>query len=85
MDNNDLIKDMSMDIKDLVKQGAVHNQLLLEHERRSLSLESRQEAFTEKLRPIENHIHWVNIVLKSLGAILVAVAIKIVLSFIFTS
>lgn len=35
------VKDMQTDIRELVKQGAIHNQTLIEHERRSTNLESR--------------------------------------------
>jgi hypothetical protein len=81
MDNNELIKDMSRDIKELVKQGAEHNVLLKTHEARSLELQSRQEILgakvEERLKPLEVHIHWVNVVLKTAGAILVAVLIKL--------
>lgn len=35
------VKDISVDIRDLVKQGAVHNEILKEHEKRSTQLERR--------------------------------------------
>jgi hypothetical protein len=80
MEHNDLVKDIHKNVIDLVKQGAVHNELLREHERRSLALEKRQDVLVEKLderlKPIENHVNWVNVVLKTLGVVLGGVAIK---------
>lgn len=35
------VKDISVDIRDLVKQGAIHNEILKEHEKRSTQLEHR--------------------------------------------
>lgn len=35
------VKDIKSDVKELLKQSAVHNQILSEHERRSTQLEER--------------------------------------------
>lgn len=50
------VREVKADVKDLVKQGAIHNTLLREHERRSLALEARiipletSSAITARLR-----------------------------------
>jgi hypothetical protein len=77
----DEIKDDIREIKghvlDLVKQGAIHNELLKEHERRSLALEDRQDTLDTRIMPLERYVGWTNIIIKSLGAILIGVIIKL--------
>lgn len=55
---DELVREIHADIKlmrgqlvELIKQGAVHNQILLEHEKRSTALETR-------LAPIEETHHF---------------------------
>lgn len=58
---------------DLVKQGAVHNELLRTHESRSLALQARQDALFAELDPVKKHVNFVDRLLKFTGAIVVAV------------
>ena len=44
------VREIRADVKELVKQGAVHNSLLKEHEKRSTSLETR-------ISPLEKDFH----------------------------
>lgn len=45
------VKEVKVLVIDLVKQGAIHNQILLEHEKRSTQLETR-------LTPIESDFNF---------------------------
>lgn len=77
---DDLIKKIAVDVEkireeqvELIKQGAVHNHLLREHEARSIALQN-QVALNEKeldlrLTPIEDHVKGVNIVFKIIGVL----------------
>jgi hypothetical protein len=75
----DDIKEIKQDVKELVKQGAVHNQLLLEHERRSIALETAQKELEAKIEPIQKHVNLVSILLKGLGAISIGAVIQIII------
>jgi hypothetical protein len=63
------VKEIKTQIVELVKQGAVHNHLLKEHERRSLALESQ-------MKPVQRHVDWVEKVLKISGAVMLALIIQ---------
>lgn len=63
------VKEIKEHVVELVKQGAVHNHLLKEHERRSLALEAR-------LGPVEKHVDWVEKYLKFGGAVLIGVIVQ---------
>lgn len=76
-DFKDDIREIKGHVLDLVKQGAVHNELLKEHERRSLALEDRQDALDKRVSPLERYVGWTNILLKALGAVLIGVIIKL--------
>lgn len=71
--NQDDLKEIKQDIKELVRQGAIHNTLLQEHERRSIALEKRQDAYDISLQPIKAHVQFINMVLKSVGALSLSV------------
>lgn len=73
MEHDELLKVLIEDTKDikaclieLVKQSAVHNTLLKEHERRSTLLE-------EQFKPIQAHVTLVQRILYVLAAIFIAV------------
>jgi len=51
------LKEIKTDIKELVKQGAVHNELLKTHEARSLALQEEQKLQAQRLVPIEKHVY----------------------------
>lgn len=63
------IKEIKAHVIELVKQGAVHNTLLQEHERRSIALEKRQDVVDTKLEPITDHVKMVSNSLKVLGGL----------------
>lgn len=72
------MKELKVDVKELVKQGIVHNELLRQHEAYSLALQNEQKAQALRLVPIENHVTFVNRLGKSsltilLGVILYAI------------
>jgi hypothetical protein len=81
------LREMRQDVKELVKQGAIHNELLRTHEARSLELQSRQDELSQRLEPIAKHVDLVTLILKLIGgvslAVASAVAVKAVLSLVF--
>jgi len=62
---------------ELVKQGAVHNELLRTHESRSLALQAQQEILARELAkeldPVKKHVNFVDRLLKFIGAVVVTV------------
>lgn len=80
MEKDDLVKDIHGHVIELVKQGAVHNELLRTHEARSLELQKRQESLDNKvenrLAPLEKHMSWILVVLSGLGTVLVGLILK---------
>lgn len=74
------LKEMKADIKTLVVQSAIHNELLKTHEARSLELKSRQDLLSQRLSPIEKQSMLLSICLSALGTLLLAVLGKILLS-----
>lgn len=75
----DQLDSIQQDVKELVKQGAIHNTLLQTHEARSLALQSSIEKVETRLSPVEQHVSLVNKMLKVLGAVSVGAAIQIFL------
>jgi hypothetical protein len=65
------IKELKADVKMLVQQGAVHNELLRQHEARSLALQDEQKAVRLELEPVKEHVALVGKILKVLGAVFV--------------
>lgn len=69
-------------VNEMKAEQAVLTHIVREHERRSLSLEKRQgelaSALGDRLKPIEKHVDFVSLLLKALGAVFIAVLIKIV-------
>ncbi len=63
------IKEIKAHVTELVKQGAIHNTILKEHERRSLMLE-------ERFVPVERHVSLMDKVTKIIGSIGVALIIE---------
>jgi hypothetical protein len=72
------LKEIKVDIKELIKQGAVHNVLLQTHEARSLELQARQDLLAKELSPIKKHVDFVNILGKTTLAIVTGVAIYVI-------
>lgn len=68
----DDIQEIKADVKELIKLGAVHNELLRTHEARSLALQVEQEKLEKELEPIKNHVFLVDIMLKASGGIVIA-------------
>lgn len=63
------MREIRADIKKLLEQGAVHNELLRTHEARSLELKSRQDLIGRRLEPVEEHVKFVSSFLKWMGGI----------------
>jgi hypothetical protein len=63
------IAEIKSDIKTLIIQGAAHNELLRQHEARSLALQKQQERIDLELDPIRTHVNLVEKLLKGLGLI----------------
>jgi len=63
------VKEIKSLVIDLVKQGAVHNTLLLTHEARSLALQKSQELLDARFKPVETHVYLIDLFLKLLGAV----------------
>jgi len=70
------LDEIRQDVKELVKQGAIHNTLLQTHEARSLALQSSIEKVETRLNPVEQHVTLVSKMLKVLGAVSVGAAIQ---------
>jgi hypothetical protein len=68
MDQEDM-KELKQDVKEILQRTAIHNQLLQEHERRSLALERRQDSYQAQLEPVKKHVDFVNMVLKAFGGL----------------
>lgn len=73
------LDEISQDVKELVKQGAIHNTLLQTHEARSLALQASIEKVENRLSPVEQHVSLVSKMLKVLGAISVGAAIQVLI------
>jgi hypothetical protein len=72
------MREIKADLKELIKQGAVHNILLQTHEARSLELQARQDILAKELSPIKKHVDFVNLLGKTTLAIVTGVAIYVV-------
>ena len=77
------LKEIKVSVQDLVKLGAVHNEILRTHEARSLALQRDQDALGARLRPIEKHVSWVDVVFKIIGAVAIAGLIPLILKYFF--
>lgn len=72
------LREIKADIKELIKQGAVHNVLLQTHEARSLELQARQDLLAKEISPIKKHVDYVNTLGKTALAIITGVLIYVV-------
>lgn len=75
------LQELKADIKVLIVQGAVHNELLKTHEARSLALQRAQEVQAKAMEPVERHVAFVNGLGKAALAIIVGALIKLASSF----
>lgn len=75
------VKEIKADLKELIKQGAIHNVLLQTHEARSLALQKAQELQAAELKPIKTHVDFMNVLLKTSGAVLVGITIHALVKF----
>lgn len=75
----DDIKEIKADVKTLLQQGAVHNEILRTHESRSLALQKGQEALDLRIKPVEMHVNAMNLGLKLIGLITVGVLIQAII------
>jgi hypothetical protein len=87
METNELVKEIHKEVReigskvqDMKAEQLVLTHVIREHERRSIALERRQDVLgatvAERIKPLEKHIDFVNMLLKGAGAILVGVLIK---------
>lgn len=65
----DDMQELKSDVKELLQRSAVHNELLRTHEARSLALQEGQKSLDVRIKPIETHVHFVNLFLKLFGTI----------------
>jgi hypothetical protein len=72
------LKEMRADIKDLIKQGAVHNELLRTHEARSLALQEMLKLQAQEIEPIKDHVKFVSSFLKWAGGLAAAALAAII-------
>jgi len=59
--------EIKADVKELVKQGARHNELLRQHEARSLALQEEQKLQAQRFVPLEKQYDIIHYVLTALG------------------
>lgn len=76
MEDKDLIRDIHQNVIKLVEQGARHNEILATHESRSTTLQKMYENVSNRLSPIEKHVNLVSLILKALGAVVIALVIQ---------
>jgi hypothetical protein len=74
------LKELKADVKELVKQGAIHNVLLKEHEARSLALQVEQKLQASRLSPLEKQYDLTRIIYGALGSLALAALAKLMLS-----
>lgn len=67
--NQDDLAELKQDVKEILQRTAIHNELLREHERRSLALEKRQEVHETEMAPIKHHVRFVDAGLKIVGSL----------------
>lgn len=90
MENNDLVKEIHKDVKelsvtvrDMKSEQAVLTYVIREHERRSIALEQRQDTLgvklEERLAPIQKHVDIVSLLLKGAGAVAITLVGKLIL------
>lgn len=70
------VKVIQTDVKAILQLTAVHNELLRQHESRSLALQSAQEKQDVEISHIKKHTDFVGLALKSGGAILIGLIIQ---------
>lgn len=79
------LKELKVDVKELIKVVAVASERVRQHEDRSLELKSRQDLLSQRLEPIEGHVKFVSTFLKWAGglfatavaALLVQIALRL--------
>jgi hypothetical protein len=64
------LQELRADVKELVKQGAIHNELLRTHEARSLALQTEQKLQAQEILPLKEHVRFVSSFLKWTGGLL---------------
>lgn len=75
------IKELKADVKLLVSQSAVHNEILRTHESRSIALQEEQKVLHAQLEPIKEHVALVSRVLKILGAVCIGALTQAVIRY----
>ncbi len=77
------IKEIKQDVKTLLLQSAVHNQILAEHKNFSIALQTEQKILHAEMEPIKKHVYLVDSVLKTSGMIGAGFVLKILTSYFF--
>lgn len=67
----DAIQRVEDRVIELISKQAEHNTILKTHEQRSLELQKAYEHLEIRIKPVEEHVKFINLVLKLLGMILV--------------
>lgn len=79
---DEIVKEIRQDVKELLQRSAVHNELLREHERRSIALQSGLELqkteVDARLKPIEIHVSNVENVVKGVLKVVGGAAIVLI-------
>lgn len=73
---HDDIQEIKKDVKQLLVQSAIHNQILAEHKAYSLALQKEQEVQREQLKPLTQHVRFMGILLKAIGTLSIGVLIQ---------
>lgn len=77
------LSEIKQDVKELIKQGAVHNELLRQHEARSLALQQEQKVQAQRFIPLEKQNDINRYIFGALGTLALAVLGKLLLHLIF--
>lgn len=73
------IKEIKADVKSLLQQSAVHNQILLEHKQYSQALQKEQEVLKARIEPIEKQSNLISIAFKGIGLITIGAVIQLLI------
>lgn len=69
--DHEIAIEIRQDVKQLLVQSAVHNQILAEHKNFSIALQKEQAVQKQTIAPLIEHVSLMNKLGKGLGAILI--------------
>lgn len=73
---DEMIREIRQDVKQLLVQSAVHNEILSEHKNFSVALQNEQKTIHAKLEPLQEHVSIMNKVLKGMGGLAIALIVQ---------